>query len=108
MDEIIKIHITPVLKEGGAVCSFCRTIMVDGKQVYSDNVTPHRHLHGKDRLSVFVRQLEYEAGYRGNVRHTRQNTLRKCWVGRFQLFQLQLQCLVLKTKIVVRKLIGKL
>jgi len=104
MDEIIEIHITPILKESGAVCSFSRTIMVDGKQVYADSVTPHRHLHGKDWLSTFVRQLECEAGYRGNVRHTRQNTLCKRWVGRFQLLQLHLQCLILKTKIVVRKL----
>ena len=105
MDEIIEIHIAPVLKEGGAVGSFNRTIMVDGRQVYSDNVPPHQYLHGKDMLSVFVRQLEYEAGYRSNVGHTRQNTFRKRWVGRFQLFQLRLQCLVLKAKIVVCKLL---
>ena len=104
MDEIIEIHITPILEESGAIRSFCRTIMIDGKQVYSDSVTPHRYLHGKDWLSMFVRQLEYGASYRGNVRHARQNTLCKRWVGRFQLLQLQLQCLILKTKIIVRKL----
>ncbi len=26
MDEIIEIHITPILKESGAVCSFSRTM----------------------------------------------------------------------------------
>ncbi len=91
-------------REGdSAIEAYHRAVTIDGKEVYRDRIMPYHYLHGKDLLSRFVLALEYEAGYRSDIRHTGKNPLRKRGIGLLEILKLRAENIILRLKLFIVK-----
>lgn len=102
MEEKIEISVKAETSKR-RVIAFNRRVLLDGKEIYADRISPDRYLRGKDMLSQFIALCEVDAGYRCDIRKKRGDALRKRGVRLLQTLKLRLQCLILKLKIGIRK-----
>ena len=88
-----------VTSENHITQNYERVVTMDGRQIYRDIITPYHYHNGTDLLTRFMLELDYEAGYRCDVAHTRKDAFRKRWVAFFELLPLRLKKLHLKIRI---------
>ena len=107
MTSEYKIIVTPITKQGERfqiLTSFERQVIVNGKEVYSDSITPKQFFHGKDPISQFICLADNKAGYRHSIRHPTCYSLKQSWIALKQWFQLLSENFLLRTKILIQKL----
>ena len=67
MEEKIEISVKAETS-GCRIVAFSRRVLLDGKEIYADRISPARYCRGKDILSQFIASCEADAGYRCDIR----------------------------------------